>query len=291
MTEGTSCPVCGSQSRAAGSAAGVELRRCRRCDHCFTDGATLEAVETYGPEYFEQVHRRWFENPNLTLFDVVRRLVRRTGPQPRVVDVGCGRGQLLRYLRDRDGDLELTGIDLTPNPPEPGIEYLQADASGLSLGRTFDAVVSLATIEHIADVREFTSTLVALCRPGGLVLVMTLNDRSVLYGVARILAAAGYREPFDRLYDKHHLNHFNVRSLRTLMEGSGLEVLTTLKHNAPLNAMDIEAGSALGRLILRGGVLGTFAAGRAIGRTYLQTIVCQTPTHQESRSASSVSAR
>lgn len=141
------------------------------------------------------------------------------------------------------------------------------------LGRRFDAVTSLASIEHVQDVRGFVRRLCELCAPGGLVVIMTLNERSILYETAKALSRIGIGGPFARLYDKHHINHFNVSSLRRLVERQGLSIVTTLRHNAPLRAIDFPASSPLADLVLRAGVWGTFALGTLTGKTYLQTVI------------------
>jgi hypothetical protein len=83
----------------------------------------------------------------------------------------------------------------------------------------------------------------------------------------------GYVVPFEQLYDRHHLNHFNMRSLRTLMERSGFRPLRLHRHSIPLAAVDMRKESA----ILKLGVWGTFVVGRLTGRTFFQTLVLENP--------------
>src|SRR6266480_1005454 len=270
-----SCTICGTQADLEFSLYYIDLYRCSVCDHCFSDQSRLPVRERYGPEYYEVVHKHWFLHPNIQLFESIRHAICAARSDSTVLDVGCGRGDLLKYLRTKSPNLALTGIDLSPNQPVPGIEFISADFMNVDLGRQFDAVTSLASIEHVQDARGFVRRLYDLCVPGGLVIIMTLNDRSILYKVARALHRIGIDGPFKRLYDKHHINHFNLSSLRRLVKHQELSVLTTLRHNAPLAAIDLPASSWLGDRILRTGVWGTFALGRLTGMTYLQTIVSQ----------------
>ena len=136
-------------------------------------------------------------------------------PNAAVLDVGCGNGDFLKYLRAKEPGLSLTGIDLCPNPPVAGIEFIRDNFLTCAFPGTFDVVTSLETIEHVADVQHFTRRLLELSKVGGLVIVNTINEQSVLYEVARGLKRAGYAAPFERLYSKHHLNHFNICLLYT----------------------------------------------------------------------------
>jgi Methyltransferase domain len=140
---------------------------------------------------------------------------------------------------------------------------VRADINSVDLGeRRWDVAVSLATIEHLADVQTFAARIRSLVVPGGLAIVTTNNERSIPYDVARAFRKIGYQVPFERLYDRHHLNHFNTKSLRTLMEQAGLRPLVLRRHNIPLAAVDMPKESA----VLRLGVWGTFALGRLTGR-------------------------
>jgi len=148
-------------------------------------------MEPYDPAYFEQTHRNWFAHPQLDLFTKIAELIERE-PLPRsVIDVGCGNGNLLRFLATRWGTtVALTGVDLMANEPSPGIEFIQGDIHSVDIHRQFSVVVSLATIEHLADAHAFACRLTSLTRLGGIAIVMTLNDNSLLYAAARLLRAS-----------------------------------------------------------------------------------------------------
>lgn len=271
------CPVCGHAARFERSAKEADLYRCPNCDHCFSDPASLAIPEdeVYRPPYYG---KNWFLNPNRRLFDRIGRIAVRSRPDGSLVDVGCGKGAFLQAMRERFPALRMAGIDITENNPCDGIEFYRADALTIDPPRQFDVVVSLALIEHLADVTKFVTQLKRLCAPGGVIVVMTCNDRSVLYGTARLLARMGFRRPLDQLYGRHHVNHFNKRSIRALMESSGIGVEQTLLHNIPMAAIDIaHQSSPVGRAVLTAGVWGTFVLGKLVGRTFLQTLICRNP--------------
>jgi len=269
------CPVCGNLSKFESHHPETKLYRCPDCDHCFSDTNSILEYEQYDLDYYEVTHRNWFLNPNLDLFELVYRFIKNQKTDATVLDIGCGKGQFLKYLYQKDSNLSLHGIDLSTNDPTEGIEFMKGDVLSLKLEKQFDVVTSLAVIEHVADVKEFVKRLYELCVPGGLVIIMTLNDRGTLYGLSRLLNRMGYSSPFERLYSKHHVHHFNKASLKKLLEINSFSVLEVVHHNVPLAAVDFTASSPLAKAVLKAGVFGTFVIGRIAQRAYLQTMVAR----------------
>ena len=114
-----------------------------------------------------------------------------------VADIGCGGGILSEPLARLGADV--TGID----PVEESIGAARAHAQSLSLsityraataedlvreGLVFDAAVASEVVEHVADVPSFLRTCRALLKPGGLLILSTLNRTPKSYGFA-VLAA------------------------------------------------------------------------------------------------------
>jgi hypothetical protein len=47
----------------------AQLFRCRGCTHAFTLPESIRVPESYKASYYEQDHSRWFEHPNIELFE------------------------------------------------------------------------------------------------------------------------------------------------------------------------------------------------------------------------------
>ena len=266
-----SCPVCGANATVAYLHPDAAIYRCGGCTHVFSDPRSIQKHETYSTEYYEEAHRNWFQHPNVRLF---RWIADQIPPQTRsVIDIGCGKGHFLRFLHSVRPALKLVGVDLSRNDAEPGIEYFQGEISDVPITEKFDVVVSLAVIEHVADVSEFAKRLATLCRPEGQVLIMTLDNDSMLYRVARLMNNLAFRTAFNRLYSTHHLHHFTERSLRSLLESAGISVREVHRTNAPLRAVDVPTSDKLVRQLMWAGVAVIFLLGSITRSAYLQTMV------------------
>jgi len=268
------CPVCGENARHEYNHPEAEIYRCQHCDHAFTNLGGL-SPEAYNAEYFQAVHKNWFENPNFALFESIYRLAVPYGEKARVLDVGCGRCDLLIYLKSKNAGLQLTGIDLAPPPSIAGIELVHSSVFDLKISQTHDLIASLAVIEHVDDIRSFVAILKQFAHERSTIAIMTLNEGGIIYAAAKALRLIGIQAPFNRLYSKHHLHHYTVRSLRSLMEKSGLTIISHTTHNFPLAAVDFPSQGLLKDFLQKVGVAVLFAIGRVSNRSFLQTIVCK----------------
>jgi 2-polyprenyl-3-methyl-5-hydroxy-6-metoxy-1,4-benzoquinol methylase len=270
------CPICGGTVSHDFAHPEAALYRCRACQHRFS--LLNGAPEEYGADYYLETHRNWFANPDLELFRWVVAQMAGLPPGARVLDVGCGRGAFLRYLRSQRPDLILVGLELAELDPVEGITFIAEDLRTFQPPELFDAVVSFSVIEHLPDPVEFSGRLAAFCQPGGMIVVTTPDDGGVLYTLGRIAKRLGVGMLFNRLYATHHLNHFSRTSLGRCLSGAGLEVVTVYGHDAPMAAIDLPVSNPMAVTILRGGLVGVFVLGRLLDRTYLQTQLARRPS-------------
>ena len=110
-----------------------------------------------------------------------------------VADIGCGGGLLSEPLARLGANV--TGID--PVEESIGLAKAHAKAQGLSIayrcataedlvreGCVFDAVLASEVLEHVPDIESFLKTCRALLKPGGLLILSTLNRNAKSYALA-----------------------------------------------------------------------------------------------------------
>jgi glycosyltransferase involved in cell wall biosynthesis/SAM-dependent methyltransferase len=127
-----------------------------------------------------------FRGPEDRVRDLLHPYVHTLRPHAPVLDVGCGRGELLGLLRD--AGIEARGVDVDAGMVErcraqgfevehaDGVAYLERLPSG-SLG----AITAIHVVEHLPYEeleRLFPAALRAL-QPGGLLVVETINPHSL----------------------------------------------------------------------------------------------------------------
>ena len=112
-----------------------------------------------------------------------------------LLDIGCG-GGLLSEPMARLG-FAVTGADASArnigtakaHAGQTGleIEYLATTAEALVVqGRSFDVVLNMEVVEHVADVEAYLAACSALVKPGGLTFVATMNRTLKSLALAKI---------------------------------------------------------------------------------------------------------
>lgn len=186
------CPICGGELTAAW--------RCRRCGAAYDTPDGVPALRLPGNPRTETVRQFYSEAPfpgyppHVTL-DWLRA---RAGRSPfarmldaaipgdaRIVEVGCGTGQMSLYLAR--ADRIVIGADLTRASLLLGAEaarrfgignalFVESDLArpGLKAG-AFDIVYCSGVLHHTPDPRGAFSRVVRLARPGGMIVIGLYN--------------------------------------------------------------------------------------------------------------------
>ncbi|THD63701.1 bifunctional 2-polyprenyl-6-hydroxyphenol methylase/3-demethylubiquinol 3-O-methyltransferase UbiG [Phenylobacterium sp.] len=113
----------------------------------------------------------------------------------RLLDIGCG-GGLLSEPMSRLG-FAVTGVDASDrnigtasaHAAEVGatVDYRCSTAEALlAAGERFDVILNMEVIEHVADPGQFLRDCAAMLKPGGLMIVATLNRTLKALALAKV---------------------------------------------------------------------------------------------------------
>jgi len=141
------------------------------------------------------------------------------GPRPRrILDLGCGQGDLLAALHARWPDAELVGVDLSaeglrqtsikvPRTRLFQLDLLRSDPPPAAVAGWADVAVCSEVLEHLEDPAAFLSAASSFVAAGGRLIVTV---------------PGGPRTAFDRHIG--HRRHFRVASLTAVLRAADLDI-------------------------------------------------------------------
>ncbi|MDR3204164.1 MAG: class I SAM-dependent methyltransferase [Deltaproteobacteria bacterium] len=138
----------------------------------------------------------------------------------KLLDIGAGTGSFLKQAQERGW--ETTGIELNTESVENLLkEGMRVIVKPLEIAdlpsKSFDLVSMWEVLEHLADIRSILQEAKRLLVSDGLLLLLVPNAGSL---VTRVL-----HEKSDTFGGHSHLNHFNLKSLTTLLTNLNFEIV------------------------------------------------------------------
>ena len=178
-------------------------------------------------------------NANFTfVWEMVSDLLSVLAPRrgERVLDIGCGTGQLTSAIAEAGGIV--TGIDndegmvTLARQNFPGVEFEVMDARAMTYDNEFDAVFSNASLHWMRPPTPVVAGISRALKPGGR-LVAEMggqgNIRSIVAAIRRCIADAGYGDPIAR----SPWYFPDIPSYTALLKRHGLETATATLFARP----------------------------------------------------------
>lgn len=216
-----SCPICASTAATPFARwPDFSVQDCRSCGFRFVD----TSAPAY-PEDAQRAHdeadigplRPWLPHIQRRVADVLRY----KRPPGKVLDIGCGKGELTLALHEKG--FVCTGIDLKARV----IEQLQAQcptvlwrrvltADLAAMTERFDVLTMYHVLEHVSSPKEVLAGVKALANPGALIVIEVPN----VGGWEARLKGRGWH-----YYKADHVGYFRRSDLQRLAADLDLTVL------------------------------------------------------------------
>ena len=149
------------------------------------------------------------------------------GRVPRLLDVGCGAGDLLAAARERG--FQVRGVEVSTNAANLAKEWHDIDVDLTPLAKyseQFDVVTSLGVLEHVTDPAELLQSMARVTAPGGMLLIYTpgwgLYDNLTTF-LARSTSISRF---IGRRINRSHLQIFSSEALSSAVKRVGLRIVS-----------------------------------------------------------------
>jgi SAM-dependent methyltransferase len=145
----------------------------------------------------------------------------------RVLEVGCGTGQLGRLLTSRGH--HVSGMELIPEVAEEARKWLDhVETANVEEGfpfphESFDTIIFADVLEHLVDPWRVLREAAELLLPGGRVIasIPNLQHMDVITGLVR----GRWRYRDRGITDIGHLRFFTLETIRDLFNRAGLQLV------------------------------------------------------------------
>jgi len=213
------CPVCNSKGSDYQNIDQYNCLICNECSHIYVDIQNAELLkglydydfyDKYMQVGYDQAYRLHFKEDFRKKVRLLKKYVK---PGSSLLEIGCGPGYFSNLLQQ--AGYSVTGVELNSAcktyAKKHGIAFDNFICEDISVKDSplnnikYDAVISWATIEHIAKPIEFMSTLKRYAKKDGYIFIDTGITNNIIRGVD-----SGYSK---WLQPPHHLHVFSVDSL------------------------------------------------------------------------------
>jgi len=208
---------------------------CKTCDLAFVNPQPdkNELDKYYPTEYYGKEPFAYEKVDARTRFKFLKGLiVKRTG---RMLDVGCGKGLLLKMVKDMGW--EVIGTELSAHSANYGKVELGIDVRNQELGQlsfdnnSFDLVTLFHSLEHMLNPYATLSIINNIIKEDGLLLV-SVPRFNCYYSKL-------FRANWFHLDAPRHLFHFSDKSLELLLNKAGFKVIRAVKYNLMYDSFGI----------------------------------------------------
>ncbi len=223
-----------------------KICQCRKCGLVIQDVSQTdkELEHYYNKEYQktnsldtgrEQTPQDHFKDRLKTLAPILTNIDPLLTPQMRVLEIGCGTGELLYSIKDRVK--EVVGVELNKGFVEFMNNDLKIKAYAQDLkaidfkDTTFDLIISIATLDHLPDPMQTLEAMKKILSPDGKIYLELPNRNEAL----NFFLPSPQRERFNTFFwHKAHFFYFTQESLARLLDKAGFTSEMTCRHEYTL---------------------------------------------------------
>ncbi|MGI9069732.1 MAG: methyltransferase domain-containing protein [Pyrinomonadaceae bacterium] len=239
------CPICnvpparlvgrrGGSAHRAALGTECEIWRCERCSLVFPNPMPVpvkgvgQHYEVDADHYFQHHD---LEGKALSARAMVTRAKQLTGGKGQLLDIGAGRGELLRAASE--AGWSAVGIEPSASFAEYAARYSGAKIKREPLEQcnfpdaSFDVVVLSAVLEHVYNPDEIIKEIARILRPGGALFLDVPNEQGLYFRVGNLYQRLRGRDWTVNLaptFEPFHVFGFNANALRKLVTKHGFAI-------------------------------------------------------------------
>ena len=140
----------------------------------------------------------------------------------KVLDIGCGTGSILGYLKTKRKDLDLYGLDsskfMVSKAKQKNIKIKEGDARKTSFSKNyFDVVISSSLLHHIAKPKKAIYEMFRITKQQGIIVIRDLIRPDTLRDLQKIVSNRRIPYPQKLLLKNSLKAAFTLDEIRSIL--------------------------------------------------------------------------
>ena len=239
------CPICevkptkflgrrGGTAHSGGSGVECKVWCCERCGLIFPNPMPIPAggvEQHYGVDPGEYFEHHEVEEKDAGADHLLTEAEALLGTKGRLVDVGAGRGEILRAAKE--AGWEAIGIEPSSMFADYAANHSGAEVLCKSLedcglpDKSIDTVILSAVLEHLYQPNEVVQEIARILRPGGALFIDVPNEVGLYFRIGNLYQHLRGRDWVVNLaptFSPFHVFGFTPKSLTALLSKHGFKV-------------------------------------------------------------------
>jgi SAM-dependent methyltransferase len=239
------CPICevkptrsvgrrGGAAHRAGLGVECAIWRCGKCGLIFPDPMPVPVgglEQHYGVEADDYFQHHDLDAKGQIAHGMLTRAAQLTGGKGRLLDIGVGRGELLRMARAEGWNV--VGVEPSSSFAEYAAQHSGAEIRCAPVEEcsfpdaSFDVVILAAVLEHLYNPDDTIKAIARILRPGGALFLDVPNERGLYFRIGNLYQKLRGRDWTINLaptFSPFHVFGFNPVALRALLTKHGFRV-------------------------------------------------------------------
>lgn len=242
-----SCPLCAASelaliTRKVRFYRAADVYACRSCGLIFLDQRSFAFPDDFYQKHYHQTYithvepaalnpQAYYEKMKLALKPWADRFRQMLTGNEVVLDIGCSTGHFMDLVKDKTRNIY--GYELNQKEIAFCRDVLDLEVSDQPLERrfkekTFDCIVMMYVLEHIAEPRDFLLSVKKFMKPSGKLIILIPNAQDALLNFFDI---PEYRNFY---YCIEHLYYYTPATVKLLFDAAGLEGSIEVLQEYPL---------------------------------------------------------
>lgn len=184
------------------------------------------AMQKLEEDFYSKKEKNYFNQVRKEILPLI------TGSKLNILEVGCGTGATLKYLKDNGIANYISGIEIDSKTAEiaknnldniiiGNIEEIELDKS---FNKKFDVILFLDVLEHMVNPWEILSKVKNYLNKDGYIIISIPNIRNLTI-LKDLIFKGDWHYTSSGILDKSHLRFFTRKTLLEMISDSGYVLL------------------------------------------------------------------